>query len=88
MFCKPHQSASPTHWGTALLARPLLARISMKNKQKKLMALGLGALLLMMFPRVLYSYEEVIVKDGATIRGAVKVEGALPKLPASSDYKI
>ena len=36
----------------------------------------------MMFPRVLYSYEEVIVKDGATIRGAVKVEGALPKLPA------
>jgi plastocyanin len=54
----------------------------MKNKQKKLMALGLGALLLMMFPRVLYSYEEVIVKDGATIRGAVKVEGALPKLPS------
>ena len=41
------------------------------------MALGLGALLLMMFPRVLYSYEEVIVKDGATIRGAVKLDGKL-----------
>ena len=35
-----------------------------------------------MFPRMLHSYEEIIVKDGATIRGAVKVEGALPKLPA------
>ena len=54
----------------------------MKNKQEKLMALGLGALLLMLFPRVLYSYEEVIVKDGATIRGAVKLDGKLPKLPS------
>src|SRR5580765_4650073 len=54
----------------------------MKNKQKKLTALGVGALLLMMLPRMLHSYEEIIVKDGATIRGAVKLEGTLPKLPA------
>jgi hypothetical protein len=64
------------------LARPLLAQIIMKNKQKKLTALGVGALLLMMLPRMLHSYEEIIVKDGATIRGAVKLEGTLPKLPA------
>ena len=80
MFCKPHQSALPIDW--VLLARPLLARIIMKNKQKSLTAFGLGTLLLVVFPRVLYAYEEVVVKDGATIRGAVKVEGALPKLPA------
>ena len=35
-----------------------------------------------MLPRVLHSYEEIIVKDGATIRGAVKIEGTSPKLPA------
>jgi len=64
------------------LARPLLAQIIMKNKQKKLTVLGVGALLLMMLPRMLHSYEEIIVKDGATIRGAVKLEGTLPKLPA------
>jgi len=64
------------------LARPLLAQIIMKNKQKNLTALGVGALLLMMLPRMLHSYEEIIVKDGATIRGAVKLEGTLPKLPA------
>ena len=64
------------------MARPLLAQIIMKNKQKKLTALGVGALLLMMLPRMLHSYEEIIVKDGATIRGAVKLEGTLPKLPA------
>lgn len=53
----------------------------MKNRQKNLTGLGL-VVLLAMFPRMLYSYDETIVKDGATIRGAVKVDGALPKLPA------
>ena len=54
----------------------------MKNEKKKLASLGLAVLVMAMFPRLLHSYEEIIVKDGATIRGAVKVEGALPKLPA------
>ncbi len=52
----------------------------MKNKQKKLTGLGL-VVLLVMFPRMIHSYEETVVKDGATIRGTVKVEGRLPKLP-------
>lgn len=54
----------------------------MKNEKKKLASLGLAVLVMAMFPRLLHSYEEIIFKDGATIRGAVKVEGALPKLPA------
>ncbi len=41
----------------------------------------MAVLVVTMFPWVLYAYEEIIVKDGATIRGAVKFEGALPKLP-------
>ena len=32
-------------------------------------------------PLVLFAYDEIIVNDGATIRGVVKVEGNLPKLP-------
>jgi plastocyanin len=64
------------------LAQPLLAGIIMKNKQKNLTSLGLAVLVFAMFPRMLHSYEEIIVKDGATIRGAVKVEGTLPKLPS------
>jgi plastocyanin len=32
-------------------------------------------------PRALLAYEEIVVKDGVTIRGTVKVEGKLPKLP-------
>lgn len=32
-------------------------------------------------PRGLFAYEEIVVKDGGTIRGSVKVEGKLGKLP-------
>ena len=53
----------------------------MKTKQKKLGGLGLAALLFVALPRMLYAYEEIVVKDGVTIRGTVKVEGKLPKLP-------
>ena len=53
----------------------------MKNIQKNLTCVGLAAVLFAMLPRALMAYEEIIVRDGATIRGTVKVEGKLPKLP-------
>lgn len=57
-------------------------RIIMKNKQMTLTGLGLAILVFTIFPGTLHSYQEIVVQDGATIRGAVKVDGALPKLPA------
>ena len=41
----------------------------MKNKHTKLTVLGLAILAFATFPRTLHSYEEIVVKDGATIRG-------------------
>jgi plastocyanin len=41
---------------------------------------GVGLVAFLSFPVALYAYEEIAVKDGATIRGSVKVEGKLPKL--------
>ncbi|MGE5215363.1 MAG: carboxypeptidase regulatory-like domain-containing protein [Chloroflexota bacterium] len=49
-------------------------------KTIKLAGLGLTVLLFGIWLRPLYAYEEIAVKDGATIRGSVKLEGALPKL--------
>jgi plastocyanin len=51
----------------------------MKTRQKKF-NLGLAALLFFLLPSMLHAYEEIVVKDGAKIRGDVKVEGMLPKL--------
>ncbi|HEX6438753.1 MAG TPA: hypothetical protein VF182_16565 [Candidatus Binatia bacterium] len=69
-------------WQLKALARPLRAKTTMKNEHTKLTVLGLAVLAFAMFPRTLHSYEEIVVKDGATIRGVVKVDGTLPKLPA------
>jgi plastocyanin len=63
-------------------AEPLPIGMIMKNRLRALSRLGLAVGLLAIFPRVVYSYEEITVKDGATIRGAIKVDGTLPKLPA------
>jgi plastocyanin len=52
----------------------------MASKQKKLIGLSLAILLFATLPATLYAYEEIVVKDGATIRGTVKVDGKLPKL--------
>jgi hypothetical protein len=52
----------------------------MKNIHNKLIFFGLAAVLFATLPRTLMAYEEIVVKDGATIRGTVKVEGKLPKL--------
>jgi hypothetical protein len=41
----------------------------------------LGILFSLFFPFKLEGYEEVAVKDGGTIRGVVKVQGKVPKLP-------
>ena len=37
-------------------------------------------LLVASLPRISFAYDEIAVKDGATIRGVVKVEGKVPKL--------
>jgi hypothetical protein len=63
------------------MARALLTKgTPMRTKQNNLVGLGLAALLTVMLPIMLNAYEEIAVKDGAKIRGAVKVEGKLPKL--------
>jgi len=52
-------------------------------KRKTITLLGwlgvLGPLLILPFE--LLAYDEVVVKDGATIRGVVKIDGQVPKLP-------
>lgn len=53
----------------------------MRTRQNNLVGFGLAALLTVMFSSMLHAYEEIVVKDGAKIRGTVKVEGKLPKLP-------
>ena len=53
----------------------------MKTQTAKLGGLGLALSLFVAFPVALSAYDEVVVKDGATIRGSVKVEGNLGKLP-------
>ena len=61
----------------------------MKIKQNKFCGLCFAALLLTVLPPTLYAYEEIVVKDGATIRGTVKFDGKLPKLspPQITKYK-
>jgi len=45
------------------MAQALLRReIIMKTKQKKLGGLGLAALLFVALPRMLYAYEEIVVR--------------------------
>jgi plastocyanin len=51
------------------------------TRQNRFTHLGLAALLLVALPRALCAYEEIVVKDGGAIRGTVKVEGQISKLP-------
>ena len=53
----------------------------MKNKLIVLTGLSLTILLGAVLPRALLAYDEIVVKDGGTIRGTVKMEGKVPKLP-------
>jgi len=53
----------------------------MKTTTIKLGALGVAILLVAGWSRTSRAYDEISIKDGATIRGVVKVDGKLPKLP-------
>lgn len=53
----------------------------MKNQIINLSGVGLAVALFLLLPSKISAYNEITVKDGATIRGTVKVEGKLPKLP-------
>ena len=75
-------AAQKTCFGLTDVARPLLGQIIMKNILNKLILVGSMAMLPAILPATLMAYEEIVVKDGATIRGTVRVEGKLPKLPA------
>lgn len=53
------------------------------------MAFRVGILLVAAWPRTLLAYDEIVVNDGATIRGVVKVEGKVPQLapPQITKYR-
>jgi plastocyanin len=53
----------------------------MNTKTKVVRDLCLGILFIAVFSSVSAAYEETAVSNGATIRGAVRVEGTVPKLP-------
>lgn len=53
----------------------------MNNQSIHLRSIGLALSLLLVLSAKLYAYDEIAVKDGATIRGTIKVDGKLPKLP-------
>jgi plastocyanin len=54
----------------------------MKTTTSKLGGVGLVGVLLTFLPSTTLAYEEIVVKDGVTIRGTIRVEGKLAKLPA------
>jgi len=53
----------------------------MKIKPSTLFCVGVTLSLFLAWQGSLLAYEEIAVKNGATIRGSIKVEGALPRLP-------
>src|SRR3970040_2330820 len=64
------------------MARPLLTcRGAMKTKQIARLGFSLVLLFALFASSTFAAYEEVTVTNGATIRGTVKVQGQLPKLP-------
>ena len=52
------------------------------NTTRILRDFWIGTFLVIAFASASAAYEEIAVKDGATLRGSVKIEGQLPKLPA------
>jgi plastocyanin len=53
----------------------------MKMKMKICCDVCVGIFLAVVFASVSAAYEEIVVKDGGTIRGSIKVDGKAPKLP-------
>ncbi len=64
---------------TFFVAHALLDVVNMKITTKQL-AGCFFILLLASLSSSLYAYDEIVVKDGATIRGVVKLDGPVPKL--------
>ena len=64
----------------AEVAQPLLSHQVMMISIK---LGGFGAVLLLAtgISRLSFGYEEIVVKNGGTLNGAVKLAGAIPKLP-------
>jgi len=64
------------------MAQPLLIRGSAMDKRLTAsFGLWLGLFLTLSASSTFAAYEEVTVTNGATIRGSIKVQGQLPKLP-------
>jgi plastocyanin len=64
------------------VAYPLLkGEVAMAKIGTAFLGLWLGVVLAPLFSSAFAAYEETVVTNGATIRGAVKVQGQLPKLP-------
>lgn len=53
----------------------------MIKKPKLFLQMSLGFFIVVIFPFAAGGYEEVAVKNGGSIRGVVKAQGKLPKLP-------
>jgi plastocyanin len=53
----------------------------MKFNPKRLLGLGLAWFLCGVGSGTSYAYQEIVVKNGATIRGTVRYDGAVPTLP-------
>ena len=53
----------------------------MKNPIVKLGRMGVAVSVLLLLPSMVYAYDDVMVKDGAKIRGSVKFDGKVGKLP-------
>ena len=51
------------------------------NTKTKVIHLCVGISFIVLFSSASAAYEEIAVNNGATIRGSVKFEGKLPKLP-------
>jgi len=63
------------------MASPLLFKVAMNTKRRFARDFCVGIFFVAVLASAAAAYEEIAVNNGATIRGSVKVEGKLPKLP-------
>lgn len=53
----------------------------------RVLPLSLGFITLLLLPSLAPAYDEVVVKNGGSIKGSVKLEGKAPKLPPLEIFK-